>query len=165
MQIALIVFIFIYVHTVGCVKMHEVFRSWLPSYFLKDLYVKWSQFDFQTIFSKIHYSPLRLKFYLMSNSFIDFLSNFDRLFSSLNKSLNKTSTSKGNSEFLKKWSEIQIVIISHINLSKNNWGAKIWRPHAFWHTLAYCVHCIKTLYYYFFSNQNLSPVSWVLICV
>ena len=31
----------------------------------------------------------------------------------------------GNSEILKKWSEIQTVIISYVNLSKNNWGAKI----------------------------------------
>ena len=29
---------------------------------LKDIYVKWSQFEFQTIFSKFHYSPRRLKF-------------------------------------------------------------------------------------------------------
>ena len=37
----------------------------------------------------------------------------------------KTLTSVGNSEILKKWSEIQTVIISHIYLSKNTWGAKI----------------------------------------
>ena len=34
-------------------------------------------------------------------------------------------TSMRNSEILKKWSEIQTVIISHIYLSKNTWGAKI----------------------------------------
>ena len=58
--------------------------------------------------------------------------------------LNKTSTLEGNSEFLKKWSESQTVIISHINLSKNNWEAKIWRPHAFWHTLQYAHKWIWT---------------------
>ena len=30
----------------------------------------------------------------------------------------------GNSEILKKWSEIQTVMISHIYLSKNTWGSK-----------------------------------------
>ena len=43
----------------------------------------------------------------------------------------------GYSESLIKWSEIQTVIISHIYLSKNTWGAKIWRHHAFWSTLTY----------------------------
>ena len=38
----------------GWAKMHEVFKSLLPRYFLKDIYVKWSQFKFQTIFSKFH---------------------------------------------------------------------------------------------------------------
>ena len=37
----------------------------------------------------------------------------------------KTLTSEGNSESLIKWSEIQTMIISHIYLSKNTWGAKI----------------------------------------
>ena len=50
----------------GWTKMHEVFTSLLPRYFLKDIHVKWSQFEFQTIFSKFHYSPRRLKF-LFSN--------------------------------------------------------------------------------------------------
>ena len=48
----------------GWAKMHEVFKSLLPRYFLKDIYVKWSQFEFQTIWSNFHYSPRRLKFLL-----------------------------------------------------------------------------------------------------
>ena len=49
---------------VGWTKMHEVFKSLLPRYFLKDIYVKWSQFEFQTIWSNFHYSQRRLKFLL-----------------------------------------------------------------------------------------------------
>ena len=46
------------VHTsIGWAKMHEVFKSLLPRYFLKDICVKWSQFEFQTISSKFHYTP------------------------------------------------------------------------------------------------------------
>ena len=69
-------------------------------------------------------------------------SKFTRL--DVREQWNKTSTLEGNSEFLKKWSESQTVIISHINLSKNNWEAKIWRPHAFWHTLQYAHKWIWT---------------------
>ena len=53
-------------------------------------------------------------------------------------------TSERNSESLIKWSEIQTVIILHIYLSKNTWGAKIWRLHAFWATLTY----IDTIIWY-----------------
>ena len=48
----------------GWAKMHEVFKYLLPRYFLKDIYVKWSQFEFQTIWSNFHYTPRRLKFLL-----------------------------------------------------------------------------------------------------
>ena len=54
----------LWVHTLGWTKMHEVFKSLLPRYFLKDIYVKWSQFEFQTIWSNFHYTPRRLKFLL-----------------------------------------------------------------------------------------------------
>ena len=49
---------------IGWTKMHDIFKSLLPRYFLKDIYVKWSQFEFQTIWSNFHYSPRRLKFLL-----------------------------------------------------------------------------------------------------
>ena len=48
----------------GWTKMHDVFKSLLPRYFLKDIYVKWSQFEFQTIWSNFHYSSQRSKFLL-----------------------------------------------------------------------------------------------------
>ena len=48
----------------GWTKMHDVFKSLLPRYFLKDIYVKWSQFEFQTIWSNFHYTPRRSKFLL-----------------------------------------------------------------------------------------------------
>ena len=52
------------VRIIGWPKMHEVFKSLLPRYFLKDVYVKWSQFEFQTIWSNFHYSSRRSKFLL-----------------------------------------------------------------------------------------------------
>ena len=48
----------------GWAKMHDVFKSLLPRYFLKDIYVKWSQFEFQTIWTNFHYTPSRSKFLL-----------------------------------------------------------------------------------------------------
>ena len=36
---------------VGWLKMHDVFRYWLPGHFWEGLYVKWSQFENQVIFS------------------------------------------------------------------------------------------------------------------
>ena len=55
---------FLTIWSVGWPKMHEVFKSLLPRYFLKDIYVKWSQFEFQTIWSNFHYTPRRSKFLL-----------------------------------------------------------------------------------------------------
>ena len=142
-----------HIRTIGWAKMHEVFKSLLPRYFLKDIYVKWSQFEFQTIFSKFHYSPRRLKF-LCSNIVLakfrlKMIFEFFLIKVSQKLSLNQFSiywdpldslkkiwglwanplygsrgpvlglwAPRGNSEILKKWSEIQTVIISHIYLSK-----------------------------------------------
>ena len=44
----------------GWVKMHDVFRYWLPGHFWEGLYVKWSQFKNQVIFSIFDYSPRRI---------------------------------------------------------------------------------------------------------
>ena len=54
----------IHINCIGWPKMHDVFKSLLPRYFLKDIYVKWSQFEFQTIWSNFHYTPRRSKFLL-----------------------------------------------------------------------------------------------------
>ena len=57
--------------------MHVVFKSLLPRYFLKDIYVKSSQFEFQTIFSKFHYTSRRLKFLFSNISFKKYLGSKD----------------------------------------------------------------------------------------
>ena len=90
--------------------MHEVFKSLLPRYW---------DIDYQFL--------LEVKVL-----FSDLLREGKKTFkfcSKINEGLGANplyySTSDRNSRFLKNWSEIQTVIISHTYLSKNTWGAKI----------------------------------------